>query len=106
MAKQPPASKPTKRAISLRLAGWAAWAVLLLAPLAYLLRLTARYGIKYPFWDEWDFVSIIHKYNAHTLKIADLWAQHNEHRIFFPNIIMLTLATHTHWNVRYELMTS
>ena len=37
------------------------------------------------------------------LTLHDLWAQHNEHRIFFPQIIMLTLARLSGWNIRWEL---
>jgi hypothetical protein len=89
-----------------RLTFIAIWTALLSAPVIILFRLIALLSIKYPFWDEWEFVPIIHKYLSHTLTISDLWAQHNEHRIFFPRIIMLLLATLTHWNFRYEVMSS
>jgi hypothetical protein len=38
-----------------------------------------------------------------TLTAGDIWAQHNEHRIFFPKLLMLGLARVTHWSIKYEL---
>jgi hypothetical protein len=38
----------------------------------------------------------------HVLSLADLWRQHNEHRIFFPNLVLLISAYITHWNTMVE----
>jgi len=38
--------------------------------------------------------------------LADLWAQHNEHRLFFPRLILLFLAHFTRWDLRSEMMVS
>src|SRR5205823_6120927 len=38
-----------------------------------------------------------------TLGVADFFAQHNEHRIFFPRLIFFALGRLTHWNIRTEL---
>ena len=37
-----------------------------------------------------------------TLHLSTLWSQHNENRIFFPNLIVLALAYTTHFNVVTE----
>jgi hypothetical protein len=31
-----------------------------------------------------------------------LWAQHNEHRIFFPNLLVIVLSRTTHFNIQFE----
>jgi len=40
------------------------------------------------------------------LSFSDIWVQHNEHRILFPRLIMLALASLTGWNIIYELYTN
>jgi len=72
-------------------------------PLFALCAMLIRYSANIPFWDEWELISILDKINNGTLTFYDLWIQHNEHRIFFPKIIMLTLAIITNWNVYFEL---
>jgi hypothetical protein len=65
--------------------------------------LVARLGVNVPYWDEWEFVTVLQKSAAHMLRLGDLWAQHNEHRHLFPQIILLGLSHPTHWDVRAEL---
>src|SRR5690606_33366873 len=43
---------------------------------------------------------------AGRLHISDLGVQHNEHRPFFPRLVMIALAWATHWDVRAEWITS
>src|SRR6185295_10773946 len=38
--------------------------------------------------------------------LSDIWTLHNEHRLLFPQIIMLGLARLTSWDIRFELGTS
>ncbi len=52
--------------------------------------------------DQWDDVALIGHAYAGTLHLSTLWAQHNENRIFFPNLIVLALAYSTHFNVVTE----
>jgi len=66
--------------------------VLALVPLAFLLCVVARYAVPVPYWDQWEFVPLLEKTYHGQLTFHDLWAQHNEHRILFPRIIMLALA--------------
>ena len=54
-----------------------------------------------PWADEWGFVSLLEKWYAGALTLADLFGQLNEHRPFFPRLIELPLAAMTHWNLRY-----
>jgi hypothetical protein len=81
-------------------------AVLILSPIALLVAALARYSVNVPFWDQWELVTIFEKSVNGTLGFADFFAQHNEHRILFPRLIMFTLATLTHWNTLYEVATN
>ncbi len=77
--------------------------ILALIPLAFLIWVVAQYAVAVPFLDQWELVPLLEKTYHGELTLHDLWAQHNEHRIFFPQIIMLLLARLTHWNIHYEL---
>lgn len=77
-------------------------ALVLLAPPALMLVVLRRYGVLVPFWDQWELVPFIGKLRHGTLGLSDLWSQHNEHRILFPRIIMLSLASLTKWNTIKE----
>ncbi|HYG77725.1 MAG TPA: hypothetical protein VEK08_22155 [Planctomycetota bacterium] len=56
-------------------------------------------GVDVPFWDEWELVPVFKKAFTGTLTWNDLFAQHNEHRIFFPRLIFIGLARIFQWNV-------
>ena len=62
-----------------------------------------RFGVNVPFWDQWEVVPLLMKKYAGALSASDLFAQHNEHRPFFPRLIWITLAGFTHYNVNVEL---
>ena len=60
------------------------------------------YGVNVIFLDQWNDVALLgHAYSG-TLHLSTLWSQHNENRIFFPNLIVLALAYTTHFNVVTE----
>jgi hypothetical protein len=42
-----------------------------------------------PFWDQWDFLHTLGQHFGEGLTMRDLWAQHNEHRIFVPRLLFL-----------------
>jgi len=73
-------------------------------PILIMIALLVRYSVNAPFWDQWEYVFLIHKMHAGTLNIQDLWMQHNEHRILFPRLVTLGLSWLTNYNVRYEVM--
>jgi len=63
------------------------------------------YGVDVPFYDEWSGVCpLFEKMDAGTIRLEDFWAQHNEHRHFFPRLTLYFLGKLTHWNVRAELL--
>jgi hypothetical protein len=66
----------------------------------------AKFGRSVPFYDDWDMIPLIQKFHAHTLSFSDLWAQHNVHRILFPNIVLVLTAVATRWNLRSAALLS
>ena len=56
-----------------------------------------RYGVNAIWLDQWDDINVI----GHPT-LGNLWALHNENRIFFPNLIVLVLASTTHFNIHTE----
>ncbi len=77
-----------------------------LLPPVILVLLLARYSVNVPFWDSWELVPIFEKINNGTVTFGDFFAQHNEHRILFPRLIMVGLANISHWNALYEIATN
>ncbi|HEY2125411.1 MAG TPA: hypothetical protein VGG94_08115 [Chthoniobacterales bacterium] len=77
-----------------------------LFPAALVIRLIAEYGVNVPFGDEWAMIPLFAKWHDHQMTLADLFRQHNEHRIFFPKLIYLAFAQLTHWNLRGEMFFS
>ncbi|MBU4222848.1 MAG: hypothetical protein KKA10_14760 [Euryarchaeota archaeon] len=61
------------------------------------------FGVNVVFMDQWALVPLIEKLYTGTLSLSDLFAQHNEHRLFFPRIVMLILAYLTHFNTIAEM---
>ncbi len=88
------------------------WALLPIAfglailPAGFLGLLIVKYSVNVPFQDQWAIARLLPKWVEGTLSFGDLIAQHNESRKFFPRLIFLTLAQFTHWDVRYEMLTS
>lgn len=61
-----------------------------------------HFAINMIFDDQWNDVEVIRSAGTGTLSLSTLWAQHNENRILFPNLIVLLLAYTTHYNVVVE----
>lgn len=96
---------PSKRAGEFRFASvlWDHWRKVVVAlPLVTLIWVVARYAVDVPYLDQWELVPLLDKMYRGELGFHDLWMQFNEHRIFFPKLIMLGMARLTQWNIRYE----
>lgn len=80
------------------------WFIALLSaiPMAYMIGVIWLYAVDVPFWDEWELVPLLAALYDGTLRLGDLWAFHNEHRILFPQLLMLALAALSDWNIRLE----
>lgn len=76
--------------------------MLLFVPALFIAGLIALRSLNMPVLDQWEVVPIIqHVHSGHFLW-SDFWLQHNEHRIFFPQLVMLGVALLTHWNTLVE----
>jgi hypothetical protein len=60
--------------------------------------LIAHRAVDIPYWDEWETADLVYRMHIGTLQFSDLWAQHNEHRMLFPNLITLGLAWFGGWD--------
>lgn len=63
-----------------------------------------KYYAGVPFWDEWDFIGLLQKFYPGNINISDLWSYHNEHRPFFPRLILLGMALLTGYRILPELI--
>lgn len=71
-------------------------------PVVFLIVLLLQKLVNVPFWDSWEFVTILQKSDSNTLGFADFFAQHNEHRILFPRLAMYVLGLSSGWDLRVE----
>ena len=74
-----------------------------LLPIACLLTLMANYAVNVPYADEFTMGPLLAKAHQHTLTVADLFTQHNEHRYFFSKLLIIALAGLAHGDVRAEM---
>jgi hypothetical protein len=82
---------------------WAVLAVLGIAvPIAAYFWLIQHYAVNVIQADQWSDVQLIGRSHSGALSLGSLWAQHNENRIFFPNLIAVLLGRTTHLNVVFE----
>src|SRR5215210_7663466 len=65
-------------------AGVSWFLVLIPAALPYLY--VRAFGVNVVFADAWDMALVFRKFSSGRLTFADFYAQHNEHRMFFPNV--------------------
>jgi hypothetical protein len=61
-----------------------------------------QYSVNVVIADQWSDVALAGKALSGHLSWGDLWAQHNENRILFPNLIVLLLTYATHLDIRTE----
>lgn len=74
--------------------------VMLFLPVAVLYTCIYNYGVNVVFWDEWNVVCLYDDIQSNGLSFAKLFAQNNEHRMFFPRIFMLLFYRFTKWNTK------
>ena len=79
---------------------------LVLLPVLFLAVLIYSRGVNVPFWDEWELVPIFQHLHAGHFLWSDFWRQHNEHRLFFPTLVLTGMAYISHWNVQIECFVS
>ena len=63
----------------------------------------AAFGSNTIWEDQWSDLTLIQQRHIRvTSPCPALWAQHNENRILFPNLVVLLLPEVTHFNVKTE----
>jgi hypothetical protein len=71
-------------------------------PMAGYFLLLEHYSVNTIMGDQLDDVVVIKQSYVHFFDWSPMWVQHNENRIFFPNIIVIFLAHTVHFNVQVE----
>jgi hypothetical protein len=61
------------------------------------------FGVSVVYTDAWSMVPLFNKWAHGKLTLSDLYAQHNEHRMFFPETIQLLLGVATKYNNMVEM---
>ena len=61
-----------------------------------------QYGVNVVVGDQYNDLTVIGKWYSHPFDWSVLWVQHNENRIFFPNLIVLVSARTDHFNIHTE----
>lgn len=79
---------------------------MLFLPVAAVAACICRYGVNVVFWDEWSVVSLYDDIVSNGITFEKLFAQHNEHRMLFPNLLLLLSLCMTKWNTKYVMYIS
>jgi hypothetical protein len=74
------------------------------APLLALIFFVKKYLVSTPYLDQWEMVNFFIKGDKNQLGLSDFLTYHNEHRLFFPRLIMYGLAQVSGWNIKLELI--
>ncbi len=78
--------------------------VLVLLPIIFITYLVITNGANMPYQDDWSLIGVFQSIHNHTFTFNQLWQQHNEHRIFFPNLLIVGLAQITRWNLFIQML--
>jgi hypothetical protein len=77
--------------------------LLVLLPVVFAFLYVHRFGVNVPYHDQWAEIPLFRKLISGRLELSDLFALHNEHRIFFPRVVMLLMGVSTAYNVVAEM---
>lgn len=78
--------------------------LLIISPAFILGTLIVKNAVNIPYWDQWEFVTVLESFHNGQLSFQNLIYQQNESRLFFPRLIFIGLAQLTRWDVRYEML--
>lgn len=76
--------------------------VSLLIPVTILLIVVRSNSVNVPYADEWAIVPVFQKIDRGEFVLGELWKPWNEHRMFFPKLVITISAYLTNWNIRTE----
>ena len=66
--------------------------LLILLPAVLALLYVRTFGVSVVFFDAWSMARIFGEWSSGTLSLSDFFAQHNEHRMFFPKGVEFLLG--------------
>ncbi|MCA1659795.1 MAG: hypothetical protein LC642_04530 [Verrucomicrobiaceae bacterium] len=76
-------------------------------PAAGAFYMMCTHWVPVPYWDEWDSPGQqLAAYYRGTLRLSDLFSQHNESRSFFQRLLSLSIYLPAGWDVRYGMVLS
>ena len=87
--QRPLTRRPLQSVMSHSRVGKALLIFLGILPAVFLLADIYFFAVNVPFMDDWQFVPLLEKAKEGTLSFRDLWAPHDEHRLFLPRIIVI-----------------
>jgi hypothetical protein len=73
-----------------------------LLPIGAYFWLIHEYSVNVVYADQFSDVALLDRWYGGTLGLSNLWASHGDHRILFPNLIVIALGQFTHLNVVLE----
>lgn len=91
-------TRPLKKTGILDYVIWLVSLLLILAPAALGALYVRAFGVSVVFGDAWSVVLLFEKWFSGTLQVSDLFRQHNEHRVFFPQSVELLLGSITKYD--------
>lgn len=81
-------------------------AICILIPILWGFFLVLKYGVNTLYMDELALIPLVDKLSKGTLTMSDIFAQHNEHRMFFPRLLFLFLGELFHYNTKIYMIMS
>ncbi len=81
---------------------WVLTALGFALPVGLCIWLVGHFGVNVVTGDQFDDVTVIRASYTHLFSWGALWSQHNENRIFFPNLVVLLLSRTTRYNIKIE----
>ena len=89
------------RRVALAFAG-----IILAVPACLVLWYIIVFGVNVVYWEDWVRVALFQKFINGTMSLSDLFAQINEHRLPFPNMVVFAIALVTRYNTVAEMFFS
>ena len=77
--------------------------LLAVVPIVVITVEAARYAVNVPLGDEWMIAPLVVEAAAGRIDPRAIWAQHNEHRLALPRLLIIALSRLTRWDVRAEI---
>ena len=66
-----------------------------------------RYGVNFPWMDDWEILPLLKHYHAGTLQFGELVKQHVDHRLFVPRTIFIGLSVlFGEWDLTVQMLFS